>query len=463
MGIPASSERVDKALRRLGSRVRDAWRPPAWARRDLRDPGALGGALQRELERCVEAWFPRCIDREHDGFLCDFDRRWEPNGPQHKMLEFQARQTRAAAQAYLHDPRLAVCREAAEHGFHFLKSVMWDGELGGWYQLVDRDGQVLEQGVKHGHGHSYAVQACIEHHRMTGRAESLELARRAFDWLDRHAHDAAYGGYFPYLRRDGTPITRPGDDPRGSGEVDVIGYPLGQRDENTPLDLLEALADLYAVDPRSGLRERLRELLSINLERVIVEPAVVGRSFHRDWTPVEGRVKIVIGHSLQAVSIVIKAAHALGEPDAAVRARRAARRMLDNCMRYAWDRQQGGFYTMAVLRDGRVTAKRAGKGWWEQAEGLRALLWHGVNDPRGRRYRVHWLQLWRYITERLIDDEHGGWLMAGRDTGKRNMAKGSRWKDCSHEVRALIDCQQLLAAWSGRDAGPRPRGRPAGA
>ena len=35
---------------------------------------------------------------------------------------------------------------------------------------------------------------------------ALKVARDAFDWLEDHAHDAEYGGYFEALKRDGTPI-----------------------------------------------------------------------------------------------------------------------------------------------------------------------------------------------------------------------------------------------------------------
>ena len=53
--------------------------------------------LREALDPLLDAWFPRCIDHEYGGFLCDFDYRWKASGPHRKMLEFQARQTRLAA------------------------------------------------------------------------------------------------------------------------------------------------------------------------------------------------------------------------------------------------------------------------------------------------------------------------------------------------------------------------------
>jgi len=60
-------------------------------------PLTLRHEIESELRALTSVWFPRTIDREHGGFLCDFDYRWKPCGPQPKMLEYQARQTIAAA------------------------------------------------------------------------------------------------------------------------------------------------------------------------------------------------------------------------------------------------------------------------------------------------------------------------------------------------------------------------------
>ena len=88
----------------------------------------LRNQIETELDFILNAWFPRSIDLECGGFLSDFDYRWKPTGPQHKMLEYQARQTIAAARSAVH--RETLC-ETALHGFRYLKENMWDGNSGG--------------------------------------------------------------------------------------------------------------------------------------------------------------------------------------------------------------------------------------------------------------------------------------------------------------------------------------------
>lgn len=136
---------------------------------------ALRGEVERVLKQGLEAWFPRCLDREHGGFLCNFDFEWKPGREQPKTIVYQARQTWLAAQAmrrYPNDPRY---REAAGHGGRFLRDVMWDAEHGGWYWALDRQGKPDPrwQGVKHAYGISFGIYACAAHFRATQDAQSL--------------------------------------------------------------------------------------------------------------------------------------------------------------------------------------------------------------------------------------------------------------------------------------------------
>ena len=64
------------------------------------EPEAGWPAAYREVlaKHVVEPWFPRCIDFDNGGFLCNFDRRWRDTGTDEKLLEFQARQTTTAAE-----------------------------------------------------------------------------------------------------------------------------------------------------------------------------------------------------------------------------------------------------------------------------------------------------------------------------------------------------------------------------
>ena len=86
------------------------------------------------------------------------------------------------------------------------------------------------------------------------------------------------------------------------------------------------------------------------------------------------------------------------------------------------------------------------KTWWVQADGMSLLLAIARLRPADEKYLRHFLRLWEYVKEYLIDAKHGGWFWAGLDTNPeaRKRPKASLWKDCKHETEALLDCLMLL-------------------
>ena len=399
------------------------------------------------LVALLDVWFPRVIDREHGGFRCDFDYRWNPSGPHHKMLEFQARQTRLAALAAAFFPERADLREAADHGLAYLRDAMWDGEFGGFYRLVDRAGTPLEEGSKHLHGTAYTISACVAHHRLTGIEASLDLAKRGFEWMEQHAHDPRHGGYFGYSRRDGRLILdRSGSLPEYPAR-DPIGTPLGFKDVNTTKDLMETMGQLARAWPDARVLERLREMLMIVRERVVVPPGAVHMFYNPDWTPIPDIAHY--GHGLHLAALLPVAAAPLG-PEEVASADAASRMLLDCALEYAWDPSTGGFvhagstFGRILLED--IVVYVDTKFWWPQAEGLVALTYFATQDG-GVPYADRAAALWRYIEANLVDRRYGGWFRMGSDTPGRDvgsMAKSDLWKDGSHEGMALMRCIRLL-------------------
>src|SRR5678816_3930705 len=91
--------------------------------------------LRDEIENSLkhgilEVWFPRALDRENGGFLCDFSYDWKPAGRQPKSVVFQSRLLWLASQGILRYPDDQRYREAADHGFKFLRDVQWDQAQG---------------------------------------------------------------------------------------------------------------------------------------------------------------------------------------------------------------------------------------------------------------------------------------------------------------------------------------------
>jgi len=411
------------------------------------DPTAaelLTQELETALQNLMHTWFPRCLDEQYGGYLCDFDHRWKASGRQLKMLEFQARTTRVAARVAA-QPGFESFREAAQHGFEYLRDVMWDPKYGGWFQMLDRAGNPLEDCTKHGHGTSYAIDACIAYHDLTSDPEALDLAQRAFRWIDQAAHDDTHGGYFVFYRQDGTRITSQDQSPTPNRVRDGLGVPIGLKDANTHADLLETFADLFQVSPNPLLEKRLTEMLHIVRDRIVVPPGAVHMYFQPDWTPVPDLYRYA--YAVNTANILAKVSQSLGRDPKTLQ---VIKSMIDTVLRYCWDRSKGGFYCAGStfgptdIEDIRIFIKD--KFWWPQAEGLRALLRLALLHPEDEMdYLRHFRQLWSYINKYLIDPKRGGWFWVGRDFYRfRRKPKATIWKDPSHEGHSLLECIRLL-------------------
>jgi cellobiose epimerase len=410
-------------------------------------------ALRRHV---LDAWFPRCLDRTHGGFLCDFDRRWSPCGPHDKLLEFQARQTLLAADASRRYPADQDLREAAEHGLRCLREVMWDRSNGGWFHRLNRQGKPLEAHTKHSHGAAYAIEACAAVYRATGDPAALRHAQEGFGWLDAHARDPEYGGYFGFLTRENAVIRRPSDCPWPS-EVDTIDTEIGLKDANVHSDLLETFVELYRVWPDPTLAARLREVLDIVAEKMTVASVGALHIFVTpDWRPVPHLARS--GYQCQTAFRLLSARGLVGDPD---HLREVAARLVDHALRCTRDPRGGFRYAAAGTSphtlQGQPLLSRA-KPWWIQAEILKALLAIATLYPERADYMREFEAQWAYIRDELVDPEYGGIYWNGLDSQRRwrhrlgarfagagYTRKGDVWKDGSHDGRALLYCVEHSA------------------
>ena len=418
-------------------------------RADTQD--ALADDMEAVLRtQVLDTWYPRAADREHGGFLSDFDANWEATGPQDKLVVTQGRHTWTTARAArLFPENDSLYLSLATGGTTFLRDHMWDRKHGGFVQRVSRAGepQTTSSGaVKEAHEQSYALYG-LAAHTATGNEEALQLAKKEFHWIDRHAHDAEHGGYFQFLARDGSPFRN--------------GYertpPKGM---NSMLHLLEAYTSLYRVWPDSVLERRLGETLSLLRDTLITDRNFLRRYADADWsspTPqdllpenfssqdsveaVRNLARVSFGHNLEAAYLMVDAAEVIGaEQDAT---RRVAKQLVDHALHHGWDEEVGGMYNGGYYESTKdsIVLTNTSKSWWVQAEALNALLLMMREFPDDeRRYDDRFRKQWAYIKENLIDWERGGWYSTGLDvdSASEEASKGSAWKTTYHSARALM-------------------------
>jgi len=416
--------------------------------------------LADEIERSIQTellnkWYPQCVDSLYGGFITTYTFDFKPTGAQDKFIVTQARHTWTTAKASELYPNIPYYIKCSENGFYFLRDVMWDKTYGGFYNLATRDGKDKSnaQSPKEAYGNAFAIYALAAYYEASHDTASLNLAKKAFAWLEKHSHDPKYKGYYQHLKRDGTPVVRNASIPSTSD----VGY----KDQNSSIHLLEAFTELYGVWKDKLLRERLQEMLFLIRDKIVTPKGYMVLFFKPDWTPISFRDSskevilqhrylnhVSFGHDVEIAYLMLEASHALGLKNDQ-RTLAVAKKLVDHSLQNGWDNTIGGFYDEGYYFKGnsKISIIKDSKNWWAQAEGLNTLLLMADKFPNDQmRYYDHFKKLWNYIQTYLIDHVYGDWYEEGLDKEpqRKTALKGHIWKATYHQFRALSNCVKRL-------------------
>jgi len=410
--------------------------------------------LEQSLhDEVLDLWYPLAIDTVDGGYLTNFSRDWKPDKKQNKMLVVQARHIWSLSEVAQTFPEYKdTYRKAAEMGVQFIKNHMWDDVHGGFYSLVTKTGEVTRTGnsftdAKNSYSNSFAIYGLTNYYQVFGDENALDLAKRTFRWLENHAYDDQYGGYYMYLERDGTPI-----------KERFMGEP--PKDQNSSIHLMEAFTELYKVWPNDTVKTRLHEMLTLIRDTMVVKNQYLTLFFEKNWDPVSYRDSlknkkaqffnhdhVSFGHDIETAYLMIEAAKAMDidlEPNLKV-----AKSMVDHSIKQGWDTKNGGIYDAGYYpsEESELEIVKSTKIWWSQAEALNTFIYMDKLYPEDEmNYYNYAVKEWQYIQKYIIDEQYGGWFWSGIDVepDSKDRPKANIWKATYHNTRALVNAINML-------------------
>ncbi len=395
---------------------------------------ALADELDAYLARHVLApRYPAAVDREHGGFHAHFATDWTRQPDRRRFVVYQARMTWtpaavALARPALRDEHLAYVR----HGVAFLRDRMWDAAHGGFRTSVLLDGTPdPEEPVKIAYGQAFAVYALAVAHRATGEPATLDLARKAYAWVEAHYRDPGRSGYRGGVEEDGAAL--PFDPELVAPPMDAMGVPSAWHDMNTHIHLLEAWTELLREWPDPGLRESARRVFELVRDRFVAEPGNLHLFLDPRANPVPGPVSF--GHDVETAFLLLDSAEALGIADDST-TQRTARRLVNHALAWGWSPKTGQLYergfAVAPAYDRSIE-------WWGQLELVNALsLMDSLYGDKTSVYRDALAKAWRFVPETLTDREHGGIYQGVDGDGRVIPVKSQDWMATYHAARALL-------------------------
>ena len=365
--------------------------------------------------------------------LVTYDLRRFDDVPRHAVICARLLWTFAAAAR--RDPRpewLATGRQA----FALLTGPFWDARQGGVFWSLDRDGRVYSD-RKQTYAQAFAIYGLTEWYAATGDAAALARARELFELVERRVADLKQGGYIEAL---------------SAGWGSLADMRLSDKDLNAPksmntlVHVLEAYTTLFRHWPESALRDRLRDLLGVMLDRVVTTLPYTHCQlfFDREWKSLSPGISY--GHDIETSWLLWEAADALGEAALLERTRRVALEMAAGVLAHGCDEDGSIFYSGTA-----AGVVNTDKHWWPQAEAVVGFLnAHALGgDPR---YRAAALRAWEFIEDHVIDRKHGEWF-ARVDGGGRpppdypanaDSCKIGPWKCPYHNARACLEVMRRV-------------------
>ncbi|MEL6257146.1 MAG: AGE family epimerase/isomerase, partial [Bacteroidota bacterium] len=412
----------------------------------------LASDVERVLmKKILEPWYPRVIDSAYGGFLTDFDYAWKKTGEQNKMIVTQARHVWTTSKAYNRTGD-EYYKEMAAHGAKYLQEVMWDAEYGGFFNLVNQQGEMLDHPqekriIKEAYGNAFGIYGLAAFVKISGNEDALAYAKHGFNWLEKYSHDSVMGGYFQFMEQDGYVLEK------GLGRTPP-------KDQNSSIHLLEAFSELYGVWPDDLLKSRIKELIGIIRDTITHEKGYMRLHFWRDWTPLSYRDStaesrennhyldhVSFGHDIETAYLLLEAEEVIREES--VRTHEVAKQMVDHALRFGFDDSVGGIYDGGyyLKEEGTIEIVRDTKNWWAQVETLNTLqLMEGLYPDDPMAYGEKFLKQWDYINTYLIDHEYGGFYTGGLDKEpeRKNGNKSGIWKGSYHTVRSLLNVVERM-------------------
>ena len=314
------------------------------------------------------------------------------------------------------------CLDAAKCAYDFFKKYMWDEENGGIYWSVTYDGKPFDT-TKHTYNQAFAVYALSSYYDATKQREALEYAYRLVEVIEHKCSDA--NGYLEAFDIAFKPA--------GNDKLSENGVEAG-RTMNTLLHVFEAYTELYRVDKKPDIADRLRYMLDIFKDKMY-NPALKRQEvfFDLDYNTLIDLHSY--GHDIETAWLLDRGLEVLGDRSYESKMEAVIASLEHNVYNLAFD----GSALYNECEKGINDTKRV---WWVQAEAVVGFLNAYTKNPERVEYRDAAEQIWDYIKEYLIDKREGSeWYSEVDEEGIPFSRKPivEPWKCPYHNGRMCIE------------------------
>jgi len=394
-------------------------------------------------EELLPFWLDRCWDTSYGGFVTQFDTDGNLTDTDEKSLLAHMRTvyTLSLAAQHGHD-KDGRCRELACKGVRFALDVYWDSVYGGFYWLLNRENQVINN-QKIVYGQSFAIYALATFAKVFDDKEALSYAERCFDLLQIYAAETSCGGYWEMFERDWT-LCGPGAAGGDRKTLDVH------------MHLMEAFTSLFEASGKDIHHRKLIEIIDILVNKIMHPEYSTGiPQFTKDWQ-VAPQIKFDViwgwdrydsdsgqkvhedntsyGHNVEFFWLLMRALTVLNETHEPYN--KMFEKILNHAVSYGVDQDFGGIYVEGSAAGSAVYDDT--KEFWQQAEFLIGML-EAYLVYHDERYLSAYENVHDFVMNHMIKHEVGEWwpLLTREGTPIWKHMSHS-WKVNYHTIRGAV-------------------------
>ena len=391
--------------------------------------------MEKELEAILSFWMNNAVDEINGGFIgqINFANEKINNAPKGSVLN--ARILWAFSAAY----NLTKKKEYeifAKRAFDYIIAHFIDKENGGVYWTVDEKGNPLDT-KKQVYALAFTIYAFSEFYKIGNNEKALLYAIEIYDTIIKYSYDKKQLGYIEAFTSNWEPIEDLRLSSKDANEKKTM---------NTHLHVMEAFTTLYSIAPSVDLKEKLKEIIEIFINKIVNKNTYHQHLFFdENW---QSKFNIIsYGHDIEAAWLLQEAAEMLGDETLIFTAKKLSVQMA-NAAAKGLDDDGGLWYEYEPDVNFLIKEKHN----WPQAEAMVGFFnaWQNTNQAM---YLQKSMDSWKFVQKHILDKKNGEWHWGVHENyTAMQQDKVGIWKCPYHNSRACIEIIKRINTFENKTA-----------
>jgi len=383
---------------------------------------------ERQLKEVIlPFWSGDMVDEMHGGFVSQVDHYGRKQSDQPKGIILNARILWAFS-AVFNAFKDPRYLELADRAFHYLQENFLDSEHPGYVWSIHPDG-TFHNDKKQIYAQAFVMYALAEYTNITGDEQVLNTAFRLFDLIEEKSFDRMKNGYLEAFSRNWKEI----------GDLRLSELDMNEKKTmNTHLHIIEAYTRLYSLQPEPRLKDKIQNLIHVFQHHIMQEDHHLGLFFDEDWDLKSDDISF--GHDIEASWLLHESALCVGD-DNLIEGVSALSVNIAKAVLPAIT-TKGGLIHEGNRRTSHISGELE---WWAQAEAVVAFI---------NVFKLTHDNIWldramgssRYIDRYFTDHVNGEWYYRVDEKGNPipTYEKAGFWKCPYHNTRMCLEVMKRL-------------------